>query len=91
MASLSFTVGLVKWPRYYSFGALVNTLAFTSTNLVSSRLTDHGAEEHKRHDVALGKLQRAREEWNRGPMKRLDFMNKRLREKNEAKGIHQQL
>ena len=81
MASLLFTVG----------GALVNALAFTSTNLVSSSLTDHGAEEHKRHDAELGKIQMAREEWNRGPMKRLDFMNKRLREKNEAKGIQQQL
>ena len=46
---------------------------------------DHGEEERKRHDVALEKLQKARDEWNKARMKRLDFMNKRLREKNQAK------
>ena len=75
MASLLFTVG----------GAVVNALAFSGTNFVSSRLTDHGAEERKRHDLALEKLQRARDEWNKDRMKRLDFINKRLREKNEAR------
>ena len=48
-------------------------------------LTDHGAKERKRHDLALEKLQRARNKWNMDRMKRLDFINKRLREKNEAK------
>ena len=65
--------------------AVVNALAFSGTNFVFSRLTDHGAEERKRHDLALEKLQRARDEWNRDRMKRLDFINRRLREKNEAK------
>ena len=50
MASLLFTVG----------GAVVNALAFRGTNFVFSRLTDHGAEERKRHDLAEEKLQRAR-------------------------------
>ena len=68
MASLLFTIG----------GAVVNALAFSGTNFVFSRLTDHGAEERKRHDLALEKLQKDR-------MKRLDFINKRLREKNEEK------
>ena len=45
---------------------------------------DHGEKEHKRHDLALEKLQRARDEWNEHRMKQLDFMNKRQREKNEA-------
>ena len=31
------------------------------------------------------KLQSARDEWNQDRMKRLDFINKRLREKNEAR------
>ena len=75
MASLLFTIA----------GAVVNALAFSSTDFVFSKLTDHGAEERKRHDLALEKLQRARDEWNRNRMKRLDFMNKRLREKNEAR------
>ena len=75
MVSLLFTVG----------GAVVNALTFSGTNLVFSRLTDYGPEERKRHDLALEKLQRERDEWNRDRMKRLDFMNKRLREKNETK------
>ena len=75
MASLLFTVG----------GAVVNALAFSGTNFVFSRLTDHGEEERKRHDLALEKLQRARDEWNKDQMKRLDFINKRLREKHEAR------
>ena len=66
-------------------GAVVNALAFSGTNFIFSRLTDHGAEERKRHDLALEKLQRAKYDGNRHRMKRLDFMNKRLREKNEMR------
>ena len=76
MASLLFTIGR---------GAVVNALTFSGTNFVFSRFTDHGEEERKRHDLALEKLQRAREEWNRDRIKRLDVINKRLREKNEAR------
>ena len=50
MASLLFAVG----------GAVVNALAFSGTNSVISRLTDHGAEERKRNDLAIENLQRAR-------------------------------
>ena len=66
-------------------GAVVNALAFTSTNFIFSRLTDHGVKEHNRHDLAQEKLQRARDKWNEDRMKRIDFINKRLREKNEVK------
>ena len=55
MASLLFTVG----------GGVVNALAFSGTNFVFSRLTDHGEQEHKRYDLALEKFQRARDEWNK--------------------------
>ena len=79
MASLLFTIG----------GAMVNTLAFSGTNFVFSRLTDHGAKQHKRHDLADEKLQRTRDKWNEDQMKRLDFINKRLREKKRSKGINQ--
>ena len=75
MASLLFTIG----------GAVVNALVFSRINFVFSRLTDHGAEEHKRHDLALEKIQWEMDEWNRDRMKWLDFINKRLREKNEAR------
>ena len=77
MTSLLFTIG----------GAVVNALKFSGTNFVFSRLTDHGAEERKRHDLALEKLQRAKYDGNRDRMKRLDFMNKRLREKMRREHI----
>ena len=75
MASLLFTIG----------GAVVNALAFSGTNFVFSRLTDHGAEEGNIHDLALKKLPRVGDEWNKDQMKRLDFINKRPREKNEVR------
>ena len=56
--------------------AVVNALAFSGTNIVFSQLTDHGEEERKRHDLALEKLQRARDQWNEDRMKRLDFITK---------------
>ena len=64
---------------------MVNALAFSEINFVFSRLTDHGTEERKRHDLALEKLQRTRDECNRDRMKHLDIINKRLCEKNEAR------
>ena len=64
---------------------MVNALAFSGTNFVFSRLADHGAEERKRHDLAIEKLQRTRDEWDRDRMKRFDLINKRLRERNEAR------
>ena len=75
MASLLFTIG----------GALVNTLAFSGTNFIFNRFTDHGEKERKRHDLALEKLQRARDKWNKDEMKQHDFINERRREKNEVK------
>ena len=72
MASLLFTIS----------GAVVNALAISGTNLVFGRLTDHGEDGRKRHDLALEKLQTLRYEWNKDRMKRLDFIKKRLREKN---------
>ena len=75
MASVLFKIG----------GAVVNALAFNRTNLAFSRLMDHGAEEYKRHDVALEKFEKARDESNRDGMKRLDLLNKRLRERNVAR------
>ena len=79
MTSLLFTIG----------GAVLNGLAFSGTNFVFSRLTDHGEEERKTWDLAPEKFQGARDEWNKDRMKRLDFINKR-REKKWGKGMHQQ-
>ena len=58
-------------------GAVVSALVFSGTNFVFSRLTYHGEEEHKRHDLALKKAQRARDKWNKDRMKRLDFIKKK--------------
>ena len=74
MASLLFTIS----------GAVVNALAFSGTNFVFSRLIDYGEEECKRLDLALERLQSARDEWGKNRLKRLDLINKRLCEKNEA-------
>ena len=54
MASALFTIG----------GVVVNALAFSGTNFVSNSVTDHSAEERKRHDLVLEKLQGARDEWS---------------------------
>ena len=62
----------------------VSATGFGGAN-VFSMVTDHSAKECKRHDLALKKLQRAMDKWNEDRMKRLDFINKRLREKNEAR------
>ena len=70
MVSVLFTIG----------GTVVNALAFSGTNFVFSRLTEHGAEERKRHDLTLEKLQKARDEGNRDRLKRLGLFNKRLRD-----------
>ena len=63
----------------------MNALAFSGTNFVFNRLTDHSAEERKRHDLAEEKLQRAKDKWNEDRMKQLDFINKRLRKQNKVK------
>ena len=80
MSSLLFTVSC----------AVVNALPFSGTSFIFSKLKDHGEEERKRHDLALEKLQRARDKWNKNRMKQLAFINKRLCEKTRGKGIHQQ-
>ena len=66
----------------------MNALAFSGTNFVFSRITDHGEKERKRHDLALEKLQRVRDEWDQDRMQRLDFINKRVSEKNERPYIN---
>ena len=64
--------------------ALLNAFSFAGTNFLFSALTDHGAAERKRHDLALEDLQKARDKWMKQRQERLDFINKRLREQNEA-------
>ena len=65
-------------------GALLNALAFSGTNFFFSSLSDHGAAERKRHDLALEDLQKARDKWMKDRQERLDFINDRIRSQNEA-------
>ena len=66
-------------------GSVFNAAVFSDNNFLFNEYTGHGEKERKRHDLALEKLQRARNKWNEDIMKRLDFINKSLREKNEAR------
>ena len=67
------------------FSSVFSATTFGGASLAFSMLTNHGAKKHKRYNLALEKLQRVREKWDEDRMKRLDFINKRLREKNEAR------
>ena len=64
--------------------AAVNALPFSGINYLFSKFSDHGEAERKRHDLALEDLERDRDKWNQDRMERLDFINKRLRDKKEA-------
>ena len=75
MASLLFTF----FPSLLGSG--INATSFAGASLGLSMLRNDGGKELKRHDLALEKLQRTRDEWNGDRMKRLDFINKRPREK----------
>ena len=65
-------------------GAGINVTAFAGASLRFSMLRSDGGKEPKRHDLALENLQRARDQWNEDRTKRLDFINKRLRQQNKA-------
>ena len=60
-------------------------LHFSGSNYLFSKLSDHGEAEQKRHDLAMEDFQKARDEWNKERVKRLDFINKRLREQQDAR------
>ena len=66
-------------------GALINALAFSGTNAAFSLLGDHGGTERKRHDIAVEKLNKAREDWSRERQQRLDLINKTLSDQRHAK------
>ena len=66
-------------------GALANTLAFTSSSYLFSRLSkDSIDKERKRHDLAIEQLQKAQIEWAQKRQERIDFINKQLRLKRKA-------
>ena len=43
--------------------AAINALAFSGTNYIFSKFSDHGEAERKRHDIALEDLLRDRDDW----------------------------
>ena len=60
-------------------GAIVNALAFTGSNFLFSSLSKQQIDkERKRHDLALEKLARAKEDWEQQRVKYLDYLNKRM-------------
>ena len=61
MASLAMIAG----------SALVNALAFSGTNAAFSLLGDHGGTEMKRHNLAVERLSKAREEYSKEDSKGL--------------------
>ena len=71
--------------------AAINAIAFSGTNYLFSKFSDHGEAERKRHDIAIEELQKDRDKWNQERMERLDFVNKRLRDKKEARDYIQNL
>ena len=80
MASLLFTL------LSSLLGPGINATAFAGASLGLTMLRDDGGKERKRHNLALKKLQRARDEWNEDRMKRLDFINKRPHAKKMRQG-----
>ena len=64
--------------------ALVNALAFSGTNAAFSLLGDHGGTEMKRHNLAVERLSKAREEYSQERQQRLDLINKTIRGQKHA-------
>lgn len=69
------------------FGAGINALGFAGTNYAFSKSGSGEAEaEHKHHDLAEKKLQKANSKWNEDKIKQLDYINQRLCQKKKKKG-----
>ena len=60
-------------------GAITNALAFSGSNFVFSQMS--GAEERKRHNLAMEKLQYERDTWNEERLERIDYANKEFKKK----------
>ena len=66
------------------FGAGINSLAFSGSNYMFSKLSNHGADERKRHNEATEKLQKDRNSWVKERQQRLDFINQQLQRERHA-------
>ena len=63
----------------------INATAFVGVSLGFRMLRNDGEKERKRMVQQKKSFKGARGKWNENRMKRLDFINKRPREKNEAR------
>ena len=75
MVSIGFLIG----------GALVNALAFTSSNYLFSSLSKESIEkERKRHDKAIEDMQQAQLLWAKKRQQRLDYINNEIAKEHKA-------
>jgi len=65
-------------------GAVVNALAFSGTNYLFGKL---GGAERKRHNLAMEKLSKARDEYSRERQQRLDFINQSFQQQRHAENL----
>ena len=66
-------------------GAIANTLVFTSSSYLFSRLSVNSIDkDRKRHDLVIEQLQKAQIEWTHARQERIDFINKQLRLERKA-------
>ncbi len=66
-------------------GGLFNAVAFAGAGYIFSKLNKDGyGEEVRRHNLALEKLERARQEWNQKDIERREKMVALRQEKKEA-------
>ena len=72
MAAIALMVG----------GAITNALAFSGSNFLFSQMS--GAEERKRHNLAMEKLQHERDIWNEQRLERIDYINRELKKRGHA-------
>ena len=72
MATIALMVG----------GAITNALAFSGSNFLFSQMS--GAEERKRHNLAMEKLQHERDTWNDERLERIDYINEELKKRGHA-------
>ena len=68
-------------------GAIINALAFSGTNYMFNKLSDHGAAEKIRHGEAIEQLQKSQASWASKRQKKIDFINEALQRENHAEKI----
>ena len=67
-------------------GAVANATAFIGGNAIFHALdAQNAAEERKRHDLALEKLQKENAEWSQNRIKHLDYLSERRLHEQQAK------